>query len=63
MTPQLDMLVRVLADERKAQLRQVDRLAWMREETESDFVKSPIRPAGVIAAILALVVVGQMILI
>jgi hypothetical protein len=62
-TPQIYMMARILADERTAQLRKVDEFAWMREETESDFVKSPIRPAGVIAAILALAAVGQMILI
>jgi hypothetical protein len=62
-TPQIFTMAQVLADERTAQLRRVDELAWMREEAESDFAKSPIRPAGMIAAILALVVVGQIFLI
>ena len=60
MTPQLDLIVRAMAYERKAQLRQVERLAWMREDGEVDFANRPVRPAGVIAAILALVIVGQM---
>jgi hypothetical protein len=63
MTPQLDLLVRAMADERKAQLRQLDRVAWMREDGEADFANRPVRPAGVVAAILALVIVGQMFLI
>ena len=62
MTPSMDMLARVLADERRAQLRKVDRLAWMREEIESESEDRPFRPAGLIVAILALVVLGQMVL-
>ncbi len=63
MTPQIELMVRAMAYEREAQLRQVERLAWMREEGESEFANNPMRPAGVIMAILALLVVGQMFLI
>jgi hypothetical protein len=62
MTPSMDMLARVLADERRAQLRKVDRLAWMREEMEGETEDRPYRPAGLIVAILALVVIGQFVL-
>ena len=62
LTPNMDVLARVLADERKAQLRKVDRQAWMREESGSEFSDRPFRPAGLIVAILALVVVGQLVL-
>ena len=62
MTLNLDMLARILADERRAHLGQVNRLAWMREDIENESTHTPSRLAGVIVAILALAVVGQMVL-
>jgi len=57
------MMVRVLAEEQKARLRKIDRQAWMREESDGIVEKRPIRPAGVILAILVLAVFGQMVLV